>query len=126
MRANDFVKNFGLGEAKEAIGKVAWCETAYCLRLGHGCFKSASDCCVDVTDLKRLVESHELVERLGGFERVTKAIEGKHIGYTHFYLDENDRYIFLDHYNDFIPDHAQHIGMFNKVIADVASCKEVA
>lgn len=73
-------------------------------------------------DLKRLVESHELVETLGGFERVKKAIDGKHIGYTHFYLHSNGRYVFLDHYVDFIPDHAQHIGMFNKAIADVESC----
>ncbi|MFS1584695.1 hypothetical protein ACLIL3_002760 [Acinetobacter radioresistens] len=62
MKATEFVKKFGLEKSKEAIDKVAWCETAYCLMLGHGCFKSNSDCCVDIKDLKRLVESHELLK----------------------------------------------------------------
>lgn len=62
MTAEEFVKKFGLVKAKEAIENVAWCETAYCIKLGHGCFKSASDCCVDIKDLKHLVESHELVK----------------------------------------------------------------
>ena len=74
-------------------------------------------------DLKHLVDSWELVEKLGGLEKVRKAINGKHIGYTHFYLHSNNRYVFLDHYVDFIPECAQHIGMFNKVIADVESCQ---
>src|SRR5690606_7108733 len=78
------------------------------------------------SEIKRLVGSHELVERVGGLDRVKKALDGKHIGYTHFYLHSNDRYVFLDHYVDFIPDHAQHIGMFNKAIADVEACKEVS
>lgn len=57
MNAVEFVKKHGWEEAKKAIAKVAWCETAYCTMIKHGCFKSNSDCCVDITDLKRLVES---------------------------------------------------------------------
>ena len=63
MKANEFVKKFGWNEAKEALKRVIWCETAYCSMLGHGCFKSNSDCCVDINDLKRIVESHELIEK---------------------------------------------------------------
>lgn len=66
MKATEFVKKFGLEKSKEAIDKVAWCETAYCLMLGHGCFKSNSDCCVDIKELKRLVESFETVGIWGG------------------------------------------------------------
>ena len=65
MKANEFVKKFGWNEAKEALKRVIWCETAYCSMLGHGCFKSNSDCCVDINDLKRLIESHELVKEHG-------------------------------------------------------------
>ncbi|NUF61558.1 hypothetical protein HUN33_00445 [Acinetobacter bereziniae] len=62
MNVVEFVKKFGWEGAKKAIAKVAWCETAYCIMIKHGCFKSNSDCCVDITDLKRLVESYELVK----------------------------------------------------------------
>lgn len=114
---NDAVKYFqknGLQRSKELV------------EMGFG-FCSLEDGLSFHTDqLKQLVESHEVVEKHGGFERVKKAIDGKHIGYTHFYLHSNGRYVFLDHYVDFIPDHAQHIGMFNKAIADVESCLEVS
>lgn len=69
MDAIEFVKKFGWEKAKEAITHVAWCETAYCIRLKHGCFKSASDCCVDINDLKQIVDAFELVEKLGGVEK---------------------------------------------------------
>ncbi|WP_180109388.1 MULTISPECIES: hypothetical protein [unclassified Acinetobacter] len=110
MKANEFVKYLknGIESAKELMG------VRPCMLKEMG---------VDLGDLKRLVESWELVEKLGGLERVKNAINGKHIGYTHFYLHSNNRYVFLDHYVDFIPDHAQHIGMFNNAIADVESCQ---
>ena len=133
MKANEFVKKFGWDKAKE----VASFTSNVCADPTHfdsdldiyvhfDDFKGVmdeSDVCI--ADLKRLVESHELVERVGGLDRVKKALDGKHIGYTHFYLHSNDRYVFLDHYVDFIPDHAQHIGMFNKAIKDAEACKEV-
>lgn len=75
---------------------------------------------VKFCDLKKYTDAYELVQRFGGLGRVSSVIKGKHIGYTHFYLSGNGRYVFLDHYNDFIPDYACHIGMFNKTIALVA------
>ena len=80
-------------------------------------------------DLKRLVESHELVERLGGFERAKKAItlSDKKLGYTHVYLHSNKFYCFLDDSVDYIiPDKAIDIRLALKAIADVESCMEVS
>lgn len=71
-----------------------------------------------LSDLKRLVESVDLVDLLGGIEALKRKIDGKHIGYTHFNINRNGRWSFLDHYIDFIPDSAHHIGMVNKAIAD--------
>lgn len=118
MKANEFIKKFGVHIADRYVSDCASPDDRWFVH--YGALIDGED----FDDLKRLVESHELVETLGGFERVKKAIDGKHIGYTHFYLHSNGRYVFLDHYVDFIPDHAQHIGMFNKVIADVESCME--
>ena len=105
MKANEFVKKHGWDEAKKYLMLHGWKNTSFHIHL------------------KRLVDSLDLIEKLGGLERVKNAINGKHIGYTHFYLHSNNSYVFLDHYVDFIPDHAQHIGMFNKAIADVESCQ---
>ncbi|MDR2061419.1 MAG: hypothetical protein LBQ29_08505 [Acinetobacter sp.] len=82
---------------------------------------SRFDFAVDLSDLKRLVESLDLVELLGGIELLKRKIDGKHIGYTHFSINGNGRWSFLDHYIDFIPDSAYHIGMVNKAIADYES-----
>lgn len=126
MKANEFVKKFGLVKAIEVVkNRPPVNSSRYRARDNKYSATISTGESVSTIDLKRLVESHELVETLGGFERVKKAIDGKHIGYTHFYLHSNGRYVFLDHYVDFIPDHAQHIGMFNKAIADVESCVEV-
>lgn len=108
MKANEYFRKHGYKHCKSACLQNGWLNTGFWIRL------------------KDLVENYELVEKLGGLERVKKAIDGKHIGYTHFYLHSNGRYVFLDHYVDFIPDHTQHIGMFNKVIADVESCMGVS
>lgn len=66
MKANEFVKENGIDAAKKAIESCCWIEKSYCTKLRHGCIKNDHECCIDVTDLKQLVESHELVEKLGG------------------------------------------------------------
>ena len=68
MNAIEFVKEYGIEEAKKAIKNVAWCETAYCMRLKHGCFKTNSDCCIDINDLKQIVDAFELVDSYGGLK----------------------------------------------------------
>lgn len=109
MKAIEFIKKFGWSEALELYKASLYKEP----------FKKEPDtiCGVNKADLKRYVDAYELVQLHGGLSRVGNAIKGKHIGYTHFYLSGNGRYVFLDHYNDFIPDYACHIGMFNKAIA---------
>ena len=150
MKANEFVKKFGWGDARGVIKNadtfathikfyggdtllidyIQWDGMRISVKQNDEWIKLSRlyqevPELIPINDLKRLVESHGLVERVGGLDRVKKALDGKHIGYTHFYLHSNDRYVFLDHYVDFIPDHAQHIGMFNKAIKDVEACKEV-
>ena len=54
MRANEFVKKFGWGKTIELIEFYNRCGSFTC------------DCDFTYDDLKRLVESYELVEKLGG------------------------------------------------------------
>lgn len=69
MKANEFVKHYGWNEATEALFNMPkdW-DNCY-LRLNDLEFvkyvPSFADW-LDVSDLKQLVESHELVEKLGG------------------------------------------------------------
>ena len=55
MKANEFVKNFGWDRAKREVDMIG---------------TIAAMCCEDDfnNDLKRLVESHELVEKVGGLD----------------------------------------------------------
>ena len=107
MNAVEFVKHHGIEYTK---GIIIGCESGLLPKNNNYAY------------LKQIVDAFELVEKVGGLERVKKAIDGKHIGYTHFYLHSNGRYVFLDNYMDFIPDHAHHIGLFNKAINLVDQC----
>ena len=59
MKANEFVKKFGLEKCKELLKKAEGCDG----------IRAYSEY-VLYADLKRLVESHELVEKVGGIDRV--------------------------------------------------------
>ena len=97
MKANEFVKKFGWDEAKDVPNHVAWCEKSYCTKIKHGCIKNYHDCCVDVDELKRLVESYELVESYGGIDQSKQAI-----------IDGNNHCMFID---------------LEKAIIDMESCQ---
>lgn len=58
MKANKFVEKFGWDAAKEAL-------TLACDKLEHVNYENYA---VLISDLKRLVESHELVEKWRGLE----------------------------------------------------------
>lgn len=65
MKATEFVKNYGLSEA---ISKVEDCEFLRAESfnwLGHE---------VNCEELKRLVESYELVNHMGGLEKAMDAV----------------------------------------------------
>jgi len=62
MKANEFVKKFGWEEAKIICNGVF---------TGVVCYKWVE---LNIDDLKRLVESHELVESYGGLESAKKFV----------------------------------------------------
>lgn len=66
--AIQFIQKHGVEKAREAISNCCWMEKSYCTKLGHGCIKNDHDCCVDVDDLKRIVESVDLLKSNGGYE----------------------------------------------------------
>lgn len=104
MKANEFVEKFGLDKTKCVIndfenGKYKDC----CLDTGliNNLEKSWWDICV--YDLKRLVESHELVESKGGIELSKKEVRQRSI--VRWVDPEVER--------------------LREAIADVEACKEV-
>ena len=117
---NDAVKYFqknGLQRSRELV------------EMGFGFCSLEDGLSLHTEQLKQIVESHELVERLGGFERAKKAItlSDKKLGYTHVYLHSNKFYCFLDDSVDYIiPDKAIDIRLALKAIADVESCMGVS
>ena len=58
MKANEFVRQFGISTAKDVLDNADVYKAA--------CFAMITEPRIDNTELKRLVESHELVESKGG------------------------------------------------------------
>ena len=71
MKANEFVKKFGLEHTKYLIEDTELSEFAIHLRCGGAYF----DDTVDAKDLKCLVESHELVGNFGGIKRAKRILK---------------------------------------------------
>ena len=105
MKANELVKAMGLNAVKQFLENDN-------IRT-----KEMHD------ELKRLVESYELINGLGGYEKAKLHLVAtdKRLGYTHVYLHENGRYCWLDDYIDHIPFCAISIDSATKAIADVES-----
>lgn len=60
MKANEFVKKFGWEEAKKIVGEFNY-------NSRNKFITSLKDnSAINIYDLKRLIESHELVEKVGG------------------------------------------------------------
>ena len=94
MKAQQFIKDHGLERAKECLPSY---EKHYC-----GLEQ------LFVEDLKRLLESVDLVNDLGGMEMLTPHFitTDKRLGYTHVNMAGNGRLCFLDDFCDFIPEQA--------------------
>ena len=73
MNAIEFVKKFGWGEAKSALGHA-------CGSLDHVAYNGYG---ILISDLKQIVDAWELVERFGG------VIEAKKVHYDEFRGDIN-------------------------------------
>lgn len=97
MKANEFVRKFGINDAKCCILNCANPEDRWLMRRGDLISDDAFD------DLKRLVESHELIEK--DFESVEMA---------------EYEYMVSDSYSD------PYWVRVKQAIADVESLKEVS
>ena len=73
MKANEFVKKFGIIESKELLN--AQCFTMRQIALFSHVHKH-------IEDLKRLVESHAIVDMYGGLDEAKKLINSQHNLYT--------------------------------------------
>ena len=67
MRANEFVKEFGLVKSRDVVKNAPKDDCSYSIEIGIYLDRYAfSKYEVYIDDLKRLVESHNLVVRFGG------------------------------------------------------------
>lgn len=104
MKATEFVKNCGIGEAKRVLNDARGCVG---VKL-YGKYEFSTD------DLKRLVESHELVERCGGLNSLkawVKETKSKLSLATYFHCNK--------------PLVLIQIEKAEQAIADVEACHEV-
>ena len=102
MKANEFIKKFGLGEAKALLTKH---EKSFMPRVFDMWSDELQDFVLaekyasfDMDDLKRLVESHDLVESYGGLEKSKLKVQGNRLSY-------------------------KRLALLSKAIADVESCQ---
>ena len=72
MKANEFVKKFGIEKAKQAVGFGNKYAENGLLRLETF---DGDEIDVVIDDLKRIVESHELIEACGGIDVVKRHLK---------------------------------------------------
>ena len=96
MKANEFVKKYGINDAKCCILNCASPEDRWLMRRGDLISDDAFD------DLKRLVESHELVMQFGSLEEAKRNSENPN------WLPDDNTGLLLE---------------LDRAIADVESCQ---
>lgn len=74
MKPEQFIREYGVEKAREALTLCCWMDGSFCTRLWHGCVQNNHECCVDVAELKRLVESLDLIEAYGGIESCKQSL----------------------------------------------------
>ena len=122
MKASEFVKKFGWDAVKDVIQKYTkstHVTNDACMFINSSEYKKHApwfaddvDMMVSFDDLKRIVESHELVA-IHGFEK-SKEIVANAPSDDHFYSWTLG--------NSGVRDKTVNIGMLRKAIADVESC----
>lgn len=112
MRAEEYIRFSGLDKAKRVVASSANALVQ--------CFDGTT---FHVNDLKRLVESVDLVNDLGGLEKLTPYLitTDKHVGYTHVIKHFSGCLRLLDEYWDFIPEQAISIKRVMEAIKDYES-----
>ena len=106
MKANEFVKNHGIAEAKRVLNDARGCVG---VKL-WGRYEFFTD------DLKRLVESHDLVEKVGGLLSAKANINEMVVDSGSGYVSDGAK----------LYDYDFSFGSLRKAIADVESCVEVS
>ncbi|ENX07681.1 hypothetical protein [Acinetobacter variabilis] len=107
MKANEFVKKHGIPLAEMIINDSPSWAKSYFLGVEEyegSDFSQSYEDCISLNCLKRLVESHELVESYGGLDGAKRFIERDQEAEIDDYVTEK----------------------IKKAIADVESCMEVA
>lgn len=100
MKAELFIKTYGLDRAKKVIQNADEHAIQYVIDFDYYASGITTDNYVLLSELKRLVESHDVVEKLGGIESASKAA-----------LKENER------------GHIINEGLILSSIRDVRSCQ---
>ena len=115
MNANEFVKKFGWDRAKEIINGAGDHHRYFIADSISVTYSKYSDCFDSIDALKRLVESHEMVERFGGLDKAKKSLETAYKRFTTkiSYSVETDDKTYLT--GVFIED-------LEQAITDVESC----
>lgn len=110
MKANEFVKKFGWSSLKIAVTLPPFYRYKYVIFYSDEIdFKNEfiekhREYMFETQEVKRLVESHELVDSYGGLENAKGKLE----------------------YFDWIPSGSWNHALLSKAIADVESCMEVS
>lgn len=123
MNAINFIKQHGVDKAREVLKNAHWENIAY----GNGNYYSSSCSENDVMleDLKRLVESVDLVNNCGGLAIANKITFQKRLRNekaTHFIQHpENQKLIQLFGRNQCKPEAAIKFDLFEQAIADYES-----
>ena len=114
MKANEFVKKFGWDRAKREVALIG----TIAMMCGDNDFNN---------DLKRLVESHELVEKVGGLDVCKKIMFQKRLRQpkaTHVLQHhENKKLIQFFSTNQSKPNGSVMLDAIEQAIADVESCQ---
>ena len=100
MKANEFVKKFGWDRAKREVALIG----TIAMMCGDNDFNN---------DLKRLVESHELVEKVGGLLSAKANINEMVVDSGSGYVSDGAK----------LYDYDFSFGSLRKAIADVESCQ---
>ncbi|NUG10163.1 hypothetical protein HUN13_01015 [Acinetobacter seifertii] len=147
MKAQQFIKDHGLEKAREVVEGAPECGQPLYFNTTNGVYlftgyrntyfvngvwgteddhpsmQEQTFKAVSITQLKSLVESVDLVNDLGGMEKLTPYFitTDKRLGYTHVNMAANGRICFLDEFCDFIPEQAISIKRVMEAIKAYAS-----
>lgn len=102
MKANEFIKKYGIAEAKSLVGTPSWTMRQIALST-----------IVDTKELTKLVESHELVEKVGGLLSAKANINEMVVDSGCSYVSDDAK----------LYDYDFSFGSLRKAIYDVESCQ---